>query len=116
MKINQLMISNEESLFYKIKRYFKNLINKILGKNKNIETTNYIEEKETKIKQNKEFISNIKVDNIDVNKVIKKKYFLEEINGNVELLQNLSISRLKQLEKYYDNVIEENKMKISKLT
>lgn len=116
MKNNQMIIINEDSIFYKIKRYFKNFINRIFGKNKNIETSNYIEEKETKVEENKEFLDNIKVDNNEVDKVVKKRDFLEEINGNVELLQNLSISRLKQLEKYYDSIIEENSIKISKLS
>ena len=41
--------------------------------------------------------------------------FLEEIKGNEEALNMLSIDRLKKLEKYYDSVIEENEKKIKKL-
>jgi hypothetical protein len=41
--------------------------------------------------------------------------FLKEIDGNKEMLNMLSIERLKRLEKYYDNIIEENNKKIKRL-
>ena len=41
--------------------------------------------------------------------------FLKEIDGNKEMLNMLSIERLKILEKYYDNIIEENNKKIKRL-
>ena len=61
------------------------------------------------------FSDNIKIDTKAVNSVIDKKNFLEEIDGNVEALKLLSVDRLRKLEKYYDNVIEENEKKIKKL-
>ena len=41
--------------------------------------------------------------------------YIEEIKGNEEVLNMLSIDRLKKLEKYYDSVIAENEKKIRKL-
>ena len=58
------------------------------------------------------FANNIKVDNICVSKEIKMREFLEKINGNEEALNKLSIDRLKELEKYYADVIKENERKI----
>ena len=62
-----------------------------------------------------DFIDNIKIDTKVVDSVIDKKNFLEEIKGNEEVLNMLSIDRLKKLEKYYDSVIAENEKKIKKL-
>ena len=57
----------------------------------------------------------MKVDSADIDNVINKKNFLEEIDGNVEALKLLSVDRLRKLEKYYDGVIKENEKKIKKL-
>ena len=45
------------------------------------------------------------------NTIIERNYFLKKIEGNEEALRMLSIDRLKILEKYYDNVIEQNNEK-----
>ena len=55
--------------------------------------------------------NNAKATNI----VIERNLFLKEIEGNEEKLEMLSIDRLKKLEKYYNNIIEENNEKIKKL-
>ena len=39
---------------------------------------------------------------------------LDEIDGNREALNKLTIEQLKRLDKYYDAIIEENKSKIKK--
>ena len=61
------------------------------------------------------FINNLKVDAKVTNAVIEKRKFLEKINGNEETLKMLSIDRLKRLEKYYNNIIEQNNKKIRNL-
>lgn len=58
------------------------------------------------------FLNDIKVDNSVVSKEIKMRNFLEEIDGNKEALNKLSIDRLRKLEKYYADVIKENEKKI----
>ena len=67
------------------------------------------------------FIEEIKIQNIDVsntvnnlNKEIEREKFLDEIDGNREALNKLTIEQLKRLDKYYDAIIEENKSKIKK--
>lgn len=112
---NNGMIEYKESFITKIKNFFKRLFGQSEKQN------NYIQEKpvneitEEKQERQSNFIGNIKVDTKVVNSVIDKKNFLEEINGNEEALNMLSIDRLKKIEKYYDSVIAENEKKIKKL-
>lgn len=112
---NNGLIEYKESFIKKIKNFFKRLF----GQSE--KQYNYIQEelvneisKERQERQS-EFVDNIKVDTKAVNSVINKKNFLEEIKGNEEALNMLSIDRLKKLEKYYDSVIAENEKKIKKL-
>lgn len=44
-----------------------------------------------------------------------KEKFLNEIEGRKDLLQNLSLERLKILDEYYDKDINEKKQKIKEL-
>ena len=112
---NNGMIEYKESFITKIKNFFKRLF----GKSE--EKYNYILEEpvneitEEKLERQSNFIDNIKVNTKEVNFVIDKKNFLEEIKGNEGALNRLSIDRLKKLEKYYDSVIAENEKKIKKL-
>ena len=70
--------------------------------------------RERNVKENKKkqesFANEIKVDTL-----IKKNDFLKEIEGNEEGLNMLSIDRLEKLEKYYDDIIEQNNKKIKRL-
>ena len=112
---NNGMIEYKESFIIKIKKFFKRLF----GKKE--EQYNYVQQElvneiaEGKNEKQSDFTDNIKVDTKAVNSVIDKKNFLEKIKGNEELLNMLSIDRLKKLEKYYDSVIAENEKKIKKL-
>lgn len=101
---NNGMINYNQSLIEQNKKKYNNVQEK---------STNKVIEGKTEKRSN--LISNIKVDSKIVNSVIDKKNFLEKINGNVELLNMLSIDRLKKLEEYYDSVIEENNKTIKKL-
>ena len=47
--------------------------------------------------------------------MLEKNNLLNEIEGNAEKLNILSIDRLQKLEKYYDDIIAENDKKIKKL-
>lgn len=73
-----------------------------------------VKREEIKIKNKDMFIKEIKVDTEIVDKASKRRMFLEEIDGNKNMLNMLSIERLKILEKYYDNIIKENDIKIRK--
>jgi len=44
-----------------------------------------------------------------------KEYFLKKIEGREDILQMLSLDRLKVLDKYYDDVIEKNNQEIARL-
>lgn len=111
---NNGLIEYKESFITKIRNFFRRLF----GKKE--EQHNYIQEKSvneiTEEKEEKQsFINDIKVDSKIVDTVIEKNNFLEEINGNKEALNRLSIDRLKKLEKYYDSIIKQNNEEIKKL-
>ena len=108
---NNGMIEYKENFMTRIKKIFK----KMLGKKE--EQYNYVRQEPVNKKSERlsDFIDNIKIDTKVVDSVIDKKNFLEEIKGNEEVLNMLSIDRLKKLEKYYDSVIAENETKIKKL-
>lgn len=67
-----------------------------------------------KIKKNN-FTDKVKVDENVANIVIERNEFLKQINGNEAILNMLSIERLYKLERYYDDIIEQNEQKIKKL-
>ena len=103
---NDGLIGYKKSSISKI----KNSLKKTLKKNED----NYIQEESAiELKKNdnlrNNFINNLKVDAKVTNAVIEK------INGNEEALKMLSIDRLKKLEKYYNNIIEQNNKKIRNL-
>ncbi len=64
---------------------------------------------------NNNFINDLKVNEKLIRTVIERNNFLKRIEGNREVLEMLSIDRLKKLDKYYDNIIEKNNEKIRKL-
>lgn len=113
---NKGMTVYKESFISKIKDFFKKLFGNKKQEYNSIQTIS--DEKEQEIKTNvKEdgFLKEIKVNSNVSNKVIKKNTFLEEVDGNAEALNLLSISRLKKLEQYYDEIIKQNDAKIKKL-
>lgn len=112
------MIKYNNNLITKIKQIFYKFTQKIFGKNKeNIKqekiATEGISNIEKKDKIN--FIEEIQVDTKEVNRVVEKRDFLKQIDGNVELLEKLSTDRLLKLEKYYDDIILKNELKLKKL-
>lgn len=113
---NNEMIEYKEGFISKIKNFFKKLFGKQEEQHNYIQKEKNINEiKEVRQEKQDSFINEIKVDTKIVDSVIEKKNFLEEINGNEDALNMLSIERLQKLEKYYDNIIEQNNEKIKKL-
>ena len=104
------MIKYKESFIYKIKSFFK----KIFGKQKYSNIQEGFVNQEVKEKQNS-FIDTLKVDDKLVDAVVERNKFLKEIDGNEKALNMLSMDRLKKLEEYYNNIIEQNNAKIKKL-
>ena len=109
MKNNE-MIKYKESFIYKIKSFLK----KIFGRQKYSNIQEELVNQEVKEKTNS-FIDTLKVDEKLVDAVVERKKFLKEIEGNEKALNMLSMDRLKKLEEYYDNIIEQNNAKIKKL-
>ncbi len=112
---NKGLIEYKPNLITKIKQFFQNLFSKknVALEENSVEIKKHIEERN--------FIEEIKIQNIDVsntvnnlNKEIEREKFLDEIDGNREALNKLTIEQLKRLDKYYDAIIEENKSKIKK--
>lgn len=111
---NKQLIKYKESFISKIKRFFFNLFK---GKKETHvqETSNEIDDDVKKTNFDEEenkFFNDLKVDSCYVDEFMAKKKF---IDGNVEALNLLSVDRLKKLEKYYDEIIKENEIKIKKL-
>lgn len=103
---NNGLIEYKESFISKIKKLF----NRILGKSE--EDYNYVQQETTTKLKKDNIINDLKVDTKATNIMIKRNNFLREIEGNEEALKMLSIDRLKKLENYYNNIIEQNNEKI----
>ena len=108
---NGELIEYKENFITKIKKFFK----RTWGRKDYIQEENLKQLSKEKKEERNSFFNNTKVDANDINLVIEKKKFLEEINGNEEALSRLSIDRLKKLEEYYDNIIQQNNEIIKKL-
>lgn len=115
---NQMITVNEKSFFTRVKRWFYGIKKKIFGENhseivqnEDIEIPKAIE---TDVVKNK-FLNGIKVEENNPNSINEKADFLKKIDGNVEMLSNLSIERLRKLSKYYNDVINKNEITIKKL-
>jgi len=112
---NQSLMVVENNIFVKIKKFFYNLKDRFF-KNKEIVNEVNVEQDITenqKVENN--FRKEIKIDVKDSANPTAKKDLLEELNGNIEKLELLSTDRLRKLEKYYDNVIKQNEIRIKKL-
>ena len=141
MNNNNSLIKYEEGIFTKFKNFIKRIFGikkdkiikieeiensslieeDVLEKN-NIEESTIIEKQiqpveeiETSINKTDDFHENIQVDGDEASKIIKRRELLEELDGNYEKLNMLSIDRLKKLDQYYEKIIKENEEKINRL-
>lgn len=113
---NKGLIEYKESFITKIRKFFKRLFDKEDNKYNSIQENSTVNIRESINEAKKDsFITELSVDDKKINNVIEKKNFLQEIEGNEEKLNMLSIDRLQKLEKYYDSIIAENDKKIKKL-
>ncbi len=114
---NNGLIEYKESFITKIRKFFKRIFGKEDNQYNKIQEKSNVNISETINEANKDsFITELSVDDKKIiNNVIEKKNFLQEIEGNEEKLNMLSIERLQKLEKYYDSIIAENDKKIKKL-
>lgn len=112
--MNKSMIKYEESFIVKIRRILKNLF-RIHKQSYNFkqETSNTDEEKKEQVQF--DFLKEIKVDNTEIISEHNKKMFIFEISKNPQILDSLSIDRLKVLDGYCDDIIKQNEDKIKLL-
>ncbi len=111
---NKQLVEYKEGFISKVRKFFKNLFRKNKHDYSYTQEVNSVNNQAINKTNEDRFLNDIKVDNNIVSKEINLKKFLQEIDGNKEALNKLSIDRLKKLEKYYDNVIKENEKKIIK--
>ena len=115
MKNNEIIKVNENSLFYKLKRIFLNLKNKLLRVKNNQGNTNSVHENNSNNEKN-EFYEKIKIEENQIdNSIFEKEEYLKTLDGNIEALSMLSIERLEKLEEYYKSVIDRNEEEIRRL-
>lgn len=123
MKNNEI-IEYKQNFLEKIKNFFKKIFKSKKTENKNIvaiknnnnENLNTGNNKSSSVQVEKEeFTEELKVNSNTANRVIDKKKLLEQLDGNRETLNMLSVDRLKKLEAYYDEIIEQNEKKIKDL-
>lgn len=118
MNNNRSIVVYKEGIFTKIGKIIKRLFTANKNeKNINEELEQKTNEQDTiKNEQiNKSFLEKVKIDDSEMINVVKKKEFFDEINGNAQALNMLSIDRLEKLEKYYDEIIRQNNEKIKRL-
>ena len=106
------LIEYKDNLITKIRKFFI----RIFKKNNTIDKELNENNEEFKKNENQEkFIEALKIDSNEIDKLIEKNSFLREIDGNEEMLNMLSIDRLKKLEEYYDDIIAKNNVEIKRL-
>lgn len=108
---NKLMKIEDNSFFHKIKAF----IFKLFYKQK--KNSNVTEIREEKNKSDEEsFIDYIKIEDSSItNKNIKLKQFMNELEKNPDIVENLSDDRLDKLLDYYEKTVEEKKNKVARL-
>lgn len=106
---SKLPIKYKDGLFSKIKMFFSNLFQKKPIIDKSIKE---IKENKLDINSKETEFNKMKVSS---NKVMIKEEILTLIEKNPELIDTLSIEKLKELDSMYDEIIEKNDRKIRKL-
>lgn len=102
---NNGLIEYKESFITKIRKFFKRIFGKKDNQDSSIQEQINVNISESVNEEKKDsFKTELIVDDKNINNIIEKKNFLQEIEGNEEKLNMLSIDRLQKLEKYYDNI------------
>lgn len=111
---NNKLVEYKEDFISKIKKFFKRIFDKNIEHDDCVSKDYTVElEKDNNLKN--DITNNSKATVKTTNITNKRNEFLKEIEGNEDALRMLSIDRLKRLEKYYDNIIEQNNEKIKRL-
>ena len=117
MENNQMIPFKENGIFNKIKNFFKNLFEKkeeVFEENIVVEESAIEEQKET-IDVKGKFFDDIKVDNSNIDKLVKTKNLISKIEENDALLEELSVEQLVDIRDYYKEIIKQNELTIKRL-
>lgn len=106
---NKLPIKYKDNLFVKIKKFFSNVLK---NNSTATEQVKVIKENEIEINTNESEFDKIKLAS---NRVKIKEDILILVEKNPKLIETLSIDKLKELNKMYDEIIERNDRKIKRL-
>ena len=106
---NKLPIKYEDGFFSKIKKFFSNIFKKNSVATQELEV---IKENKIEINTNESDFDKMKVAS---NRVRIKEDILSLVEKNPALIENLSLDKLKELDKMYDEIIEKNDRKIKQL-
>lgn len=107
-----LLILKEESIFTKIKNFFKNLFNK--SSKQEIAKEKVLEENGKELTK-EGFKEEIKIKDINsIENITTKQDFIKRIEKNNVLIYELSNERLDQLIDYYEEEIERKKEELKK--
>ena len=109
---NNGLIEYKNNFITRIRNFFKRIFKRNINTYPNEKEFNNNTQDDNK---KDKFIDDIKIDYNAVDIVVKKTLLLQEIEENDEVLNTLSIGKLRELEEYYDNVIKDNEEKIRKL-
>lgn len=103
---NQLILKEDVSLFDKVRAFFKGLFSK---KDKKIKEEVQVIEKQNKIENNKDERS------VKVQKDNGKNEYINYIESNPDVIENLPDDRLDKLIRYYRRIIALKRVKLNKL-
>ena len=111
---NNLPTKYKEGFFHKLKTFFANLFGKKTKSEmvEQIEKEEKIEEVKKEEMSQKDIFSQMKEESKKTN--LKEDIF-NMVNNNPELLNTLTLEQLEEIDKMYDQKIEEKEKKINKL-
>lgn len=108
---NQLIKREDISIFDKIRGFFRRLFSKKIKKNVVTET-----KEQYSVEKVNDFERTLRVDKSNINTKEKElKEFINEIETNPDIIENLSDDRLDKLIVYYENITNAKRIKIEKL-
>lgn len=102
---NQLILKEDVSLFDKVRAFFKGLFSK---KDKRVK-------EEVQVIKKQEKIENIVEKNVNINKDNGKNEYINFIESNPDIIEELPDDRLDKLIRYYRRIISLKRAKLNKL-
>ena len=114
MKNELLPTVQKDNIIKKIINFLKKLFKK-----EKVEIKNYVEETNDISEEKNKFLKDIKLPEEKIKEIRDEKEQLELINKiekDSNILNELSLEKLNQINKYYDKLIEKEKLKLKKLT